>query len=291
MNNLWEPFNNKGLHFLHLNINSLLPKVDELRNIAEKTRASVIGITESKLDSSIFDSEINIAGYDVLRKDRNRHGGGVVCYIRNDLSFNVLSAFPLEIENIFIDILLPKAKPFTVGLFYRPPSDSNFLDSISCDFDKLLPNQREIHILGDFNINTLIDGISILGKKENVKLAASAPSSIGKRYNEFCNTYSLKQLIESETRITCQSSSLIDHILTNSPAKLSHSGVIDIGLSDHLMIYCTRKIKRIKFNVHKHIKCRSFKNYTPDLFVDELKAANFSNYENFTDMNRQHLYQ
>ena len=94
---------------------------------------------------------------------------------------NVLNVFPLEIENIFIDILLPKAKPFTVGLFYRPPSDSNFLDSISCDFDKLLPNQSEIHILGDFNINTLIDGIAILGKKENVKLAASAPSSIGKR--------------------------------------------------------------------------------------------------------------
>ena len=92
-------------------------------------------------------------------------------------------------------------------------------------------------------------------------------------------------MIQTETRITCQSSSLIDHILTNSPDKLSQSGVIDICLSDHQMIYCTRRIKRIKFNIHKHIRCRSFKNYTPDLIVDELKAANFCNYENFADIN------
>ena len=26
--NIWEPFNKKGLHFLHININSLLPKID-----------------------------------------------------------------------------------------------------------------------------------------------------------------------------------------------------------------------------------------------------------------------
>ena len=64
--NLWEPFDSKGLHFIHLNINSLLPKIDELRDIAKKVEATVIGITESKLDSSISDSEIDIAGYDVL---------------------------------------------------------------------------------------------------------------------------------------------------------------------------------------------------------------------------------
>ena len=31
----FEGFNNKGLHLLYLNINSLLPKIDELRNIAQ----------------------------------------------------------------------------------------------------------------------------------------------------------------------------------------------------------------------------------------------------------------
>ena len=31
----FEVFNNKGLHLIHLNVNSLLPKVYELRNIAK----------------------------------------------------------------------------------------------------------------------------------------------------------------------------------------------------------------------------------------------------------------
>ena len=48
--NEWNIFKHRGLHFLHLNINSLLPKIDELRHIARLTNATVIRISESKLD-------------------------------------------------------------------------------------------------------------------------------------------------------------------------------------------------------------------------------------------------
>ena len=57
----------EGLHFLHLNINSLLPKIDKLRHIARLTNAAVIGIAESKLDDSVLTSEIDIDGFDLLR--------------------------------------------------------------------------------------------------------------------------------------------------------------------------------------------------------------------------------
>ena len=109
--NEWNVFKNRGLHFIHLNINSLLPKIEELRFIAKSTNAAVIGICESKLDASVLEQEINIDNYKILRCDRNRHGGGVACYIGNDLSYNILSVFPCEIENIFFKILLPNSKP------------------------------------------------------------------------------------------------------------------------------------------------------------------------------------
>ena len=54
----WNISKHRGLHLLHLNINSLLPKVDELRHIARLTNAAVIGISESKLDESVPTSEI-----------------------------------------------------------------------------------------------------------------------------------------------------------------------------------------------------------------------------------------
>ena len=97
----WSIFNSRGLHFIHLNVNSLLPKIDELRNIAKLSNAAVIGISESKLDDSILSYEIHIDKYNTLHCDWNRHGGGVVCYIRNDLSLDVRPFFLPEIENIF----------------------------------------------------------------------------------------------------------------------------------------------------------------------------------------------
>ena len=85
--NEWNVFRSKGIHLIHLNVNNLLPKIDEIRYIADRTKAAVIGITESNLDESIFRSEIQIDNYDLLQCDRNRNGGGVACYIRSDISY------------------------------------------------------------------------------------------------------------------------------------------------------------------------------------------------------------
>ena len=83
----FEAFNNKGLHLIHLNIKSLLPKIDELCNIAKCSNAVVTGITETKLDNTVYDSEVTIEleRYSIVRNDRNRKGGGVACYIRSNI--------------------------------------------------------------------------------------------------------------------------------------------------------------------------------------------------------------
>ena len=93
----WNIFKHRGLHFFHVNINSLLPKIDELRHIARLTNAAVIEISESKLDDSVLTSEIQIGEYDLLCCVRNRHVGEAGCYIKNDLSYNVKSYFPKDI--------------------------------------------------------------------------------------------------------------------------------------------------------------------------------------------------
>ena len=98
----------------------MLSKIEELRFIAKSTNAAAIGICESKLDASVLEQEISIDNYKILHCDSNRHGGGVACYIRNDLSYNILSVFPCETENIFFEILLPNPKPVIVGTIYRP---------------------------------------------------------------------------------------------------------------------------------------------------------------------------
>ena len=47
-------------------------------------------------------------------------GGGVACYIKNDLSYNVKSYFPKDIENIFFELILPNTKPIVLGYNLSP---------------------------------------------------------------------------------------------------------------------------------------------------------------------------
>ena len=61
--------------------------------------------------------------------------------------------FPNVIENIFFEILLPITTPVAVGIMYRLPSQTNFLEILNTTFEKIDIDKKEIYILGDFSIN------------------------------------------------------------------------------------------------------------------------------------------
>ena len=130
-NNEWDVFKTRGLHFIYININSLLPKIEEPRRIACLSNTAVIEISKSKLDNSIFNLEIETDGFNILRFHR------VACYVRNDLSFTKRNYFPLDIETIFIEIFLSKTTPMTVAIVDPPPSQTSFLETINEHFCKL----------------------------------------------------------------------------------------------------------------------------------------------------------
>ena len=209
----------------------MLPKIEELRIIAKSTNTGIVGISESKLDEFVLELEIQIDDYKILRCDRNRHGGVVAFYIRNELSYNILSVFPPEIESVFFEILLPNSKPITVGTIYRPPNQSNFLEVLNENMNKIDSISNEIYILGDFNINFSLNDSYIFSKKGIIN-NKSFPSDVKSSY-EYCTYFSLHQLIKVPTRITCNSATIIDHILASYPERVTQQGIIDVGLSDH----------------------------------------------------------
>ena len=127
----------------------------------------MIGISEFKLDSTVFDPEIYIENYEILRFNRNQHGGGVACYIRSDISYKSNSLLPNEIENITFDILMPHTKPITVGIIYIPPNQSKVLDIFEENLPKLNTSYREIYSLGDFNINLFENGKYVFHKSSS----------------------------------------------------------------------------------------------------------------------------
>ena len=88
-------------------------KNDKLRELVKMSNPMVIGIAETKIDNLIGDSEISINKYCDIKCDRNK-GGHVICYIINKIFYNTKNYISNEIENIFVEHLIPKTKPITI---------------------------------------------------------------------------------------------------------------------------------------------------------------------------------
>ena len=81
----------KEISLCSVNVRSLCPsdrslKIDEIHtSLCLDKSCDIICISETWLDSSISDEEIKIPDYEVVRKDRNRRGGGVAIYFHESL--------------------------------------------------------------------------------------------------------------------------------------------------------------------------------------------------------------
>ena len=152
--------------------------------------------------------------------------------------------FQILLNMFFFEILIPKVNPIAVGIFYRPSNKNYFFNIFSNQFQQINSKTNEIYLLRNFNINLLQNGKFILKENQSHKLK-SFSSALVSKYKRFCQIFSLTEIIKEPTRITCSTSTLPDHIFTNSSEKVSQKGVVDVGISDHQLIYCTRKLKEL----------------------------------------------
>jgi hypothetical protein len=76
-------------------------------------------------------------------------------------------------------------------------------------------------------------------------------------------TEGYKQLIENFTRVSDNSSSIIDHIYVNKSENISNYDVLQCAVSDHQLIFVKRKLSfrsKTKNIKHQTIKYQDFKN-------------------------------
>ena len=63
-------FSSKGLHSCNLNIRHIIPKLDELRLMIDNGKfPDITGLCETFLTNSASDNQVNVEGFDVIRKD------------------------------------------------------------------------------------------------------------------------------------------------------------------------------------------------------------------------------
>ena len=95
-----------GPKILHQNVNGLLSKIDMIRDMFDSLNKNinVFGVKDSKLNSTIIDTEVHINGYVGIQRDRTSGaGGGEVAFVRDDL--NLQRRTDLENQMIEADSL------------------------------------------------------------------------------------------------------------------------------------------------------------------------------------------
>ena len=115
---------------------------------------------------------------------------------------------------------MSQTKNIVIGCVYRHPKSNRslFHETLKKQLDSLNSKGKEVMILGDVNIDFL---------KYNKDAQISA-------YLAILFDLGFMAVITKSTRVTDHTSSLIDHIYTNTPEKVIKSGICLADISDHL---------------------------------------------------------
>ncbi|XP_068750911.1 uncharacterized protein [Montipora capricornis] len=244
-----------------------------IKDVVLAKKFDILCISESWLDNSISDIELDIPGYDIHRLDRtNKLGGGVCTFVKQNLKVECLqhlsSIASSGLHQLWLKIQAGNCRSFLICTVYRPLSAT--LDCFDTELrDALIsamPMNKPIYILGDLNCNLL----------NSSDLASQALIN-------FCASFNLTQLIRQPTRITESSATLIDVILTSHENLTTDTQVMPSSISDHDLIYVVLKIKRQRPKP-VYITTRSFKNYQQDAFLRDISMVPWCIVDCFDDI-------
>ena len=158
-------FSNKplgGLKLISINRNSIRGKKLDLLAFLEIHQPHVVAIQETKIDSSIAASELlpETCQYDVFRKDRNLHGGGMMLLIHKDFPHMPLTELKHNFGLVWAKIFANKTSHY-VASWYRQPGGSCeefqlFTDQLFHIRTKHKGNKLpSVHLLWDFNFKDI----------------------------------------------------------------------------------------------------------------------------------------
>lgn len=266
--------NINNVKLAHLNVRSLkcrehfiLTKETVIRN-----KFDVFTISESWLDSKISDHEIEIPGYQLYRVDRpNKKGGGVCAYVlqnyRVELLSNISNVSVLGFHQLWLKIQVRNLRSFLVCAVYRPPDTPlTFFDNdLSASLITALSFDKPVYIMGDLNCNLLNH---------------ERPDS--KALDNFCRSFNLKQMIETATRVTNASESLLDVLIVSNPQQVLKTKVLQSSISDHDLVYAVLRLKNARPKA-TYVLTRSFRLYDSIAFLKDLYGVPWSILSVFDD--------
>ena len=257
--------NSSNALLMHLNINSIQNKFEDLTILNRSLKAQILVISQTKIDRSYPDSQFKLQGYNMFHKDRAKGEGGLLVYTSTTIPSRKLT-LPTTyktLEAIAVDVKIGRQDILILSI-YRPPNSSkkesktcgNYLERVESELNSICQwacfKKKTVIIVGGLNLDRL-----------------RLDRSEGKILRDLEEVNDLHCLINEPTRVTANSQTLIDVMLTNNSDLFKNCGVYNLEISDHSMIYgeMTEKVKKhtTKTLVHRQTKTTDFDNFNKDL--------------------------
>lgn len=219
---------------VHLNARSIKNKQDDLIALFDEIGPyiNVVMLTETwYTDSS---DHFILPGFHHFHVNRpHRRGGGVAMLIKNKTACEPIEMLCKATDDFEVLSVLTENTVFSV--IYRPPNTNiaAFFEFLESTLSFVTENGYKCVIGGDINIDMLKHSSCV-----------SSLSNLMASYNHY-------NVIDSPTRITSSSATLLDIFITNCTQEIISSGVITSDVSDHLPIYLSFSKKSVQYDTNK----------------------------------------
>ena len=222
-----------------LNIQSLLPKLPDVRADVEQRHPDVLCFTETNLKPSTPDRLVTIDGYRLFRRDRvlgrKKSGGGVAVYVRDGLQVDkiaVSSSLRSEshVEAIWLKVKFDSKKAVLLGCLYRPPTSNH--SQVQIDFNDI--EEQLQHIIATYPSQRIIVAGDLNADEQTNPIAHSRLSELGR--------YGLSCVVDEPTFYRGDCRSVLDVFLLS-----------DALCNDHVKPKCT--VETCDYSCHHRRVC------------------------------------
>lgn len=253
------------LNICHINVQSLaarnFSKFHELKLNFIDSKVDAVCFTETWLNSSIDDAMISIDGYKLIRNDRNRHGGGICIYLRNNLLAKVVSMSPSSdpdfcgTEHLTTEIKVGNDK-ILLGVIYNPPT-IDCTETLNEMLENCAISYSGSFFIGDFNTDLL------------------KSSGRPRKFGEMLEALSFKCINSEPTFFHRSGASLLDLLITDAPNTVVKQDQISMpGISNHDLIFCS-----LRYSSNRHddiVYYRDYVNFDSRMLFDAFHAIDWN---------------
>ena len=149
---------------------------------------NVMVVSETKLDDSFPESQFKIPGYSSpFRLGRDQNGGGIMAFVREDITANFLPFEDKPIEPLFIELNFRKKK-WLLSCSYNPNKNnsSKHLQQLRNNLDLYSAKYENIILIRDFNLSTEESHMETFGESCELKNLIKVPTCYKNPQNPSC---------------------------------------------------------------------------------------------------------